>query len=83
MMQRHWKCTKCLGDYLFNLRERMQHEVECDENKTEPSTSRSQSHKSDDRLSLKTEYFCDICKINLKLSSIEILKHKKSHLNDK
>jgi hypothetical protein len=27
------------------------------------------------------DYFCSVCNKNLKLSSIEVLKHKKSHMN--
>lgn len=29
-MQRHWICPKCSREFLFNLQERMKHEVECD-----------------------------------------------------
>lgn len=28
-MQRHWKCSTCLKDFVFNLKERMEHEVDC------------------------------------------------------
>lgn len=28
------------------------------------------------------DYFCSVCNKSLKLSSIEVLKHKKSHMND-
>ena len=28
-MKRHWKCTHCAKDFLFDLRQRMEHEVEC------------------------------------------------------
>ncbi len=84
LMQRHWQCTKCFGEFLFNLQERMQHEVECDEEKVgHPSTSKiANKTKSDDRISLKKEYFCDVCNKSLTLSSVDILKHKKTHLND-
>ena len=30
-MQRHWTCPKCKKDFLFNLQERMEHEVACEE----------------------------------------------------
>lgn len=29
MMQRHWKCPNCTKEFIFNLKERMQHEVTC------------------------------------------------------
>lgn len=28
-MQRHWKCSNCMKDFVFNLKERMEHEVVC------------------------------------------------------
>ena len=28
-MQRHWKCPTCFKDFVFNLKERMEHEVDC------------------------------------------------------
>ena len=28
-MQRHWKCSTCHKDFVFNLKERMEHEVDC------------------------------------------------------
>jgi hypothetical protein len=29
-MQKHWTCSKCKCDFLFNLQERMQHELDCE-----------------------------------------------------
>lgn len=29
LMKRHWKCPICLRDFVFDLRERMEHEVDC------------------------------------------------------
>ena len=31
-MQRHWKCGHCGGGFVFNLKERMEHEVTCQMN---------------------------------------------------
>ena len=28
-MQRHWKCPTCRKEFVFNLKERMEHEVDC------------------------------------------------------
>ena len=28
-MQRHWNCNNCLKNFVFNLKERMEHEVDC------------------------------------------------------
>ena len=31
-MQRHWKCSHCLKEFMFNLKERMEHDVFCQAN---------------------------------------------------
>jgi len=41
MMQRHWKCSNCAKEFIFNLKERMQHEVTCQMNsKKEKKTNK-------------------------------------------
>lgn len=32
VMQRHWKCPICIKEFVFNLKERMEHEVTCQMN---------------------------------------------------
>ncbi len=76
-MQKHWTCSKCKCDFLFNLQERMQHEVDCEAD-SENGVSSRKDEKNNKSIN-KNEYFCDICKISLKLSLVEILKHRKSH----
>ena len=41
MMQRHWKFSNCTKEFIFNLKERMQHEVTCQMNsKKEKKTNK-------------------------------------------
>ena len=42
-------------------------------------TSLGDKAKSAKYSSNSVDYFCSICKLTLKLNSVEILKHKKSH----
>jgi hypothetical protein len=83
LMQRHWTCSKCSGDFLFNLQERMEHEVNCaldEQSDTHGSGSRQRTNENP--LISKTDYFCAVCKKTLSLSSVDILKHKKTHSNN-
>lgn len=94
IMKRHWKCTNCSKEFLFDLMERMQHQVECQETgyyfyfylNYYLFLSKDQIDTSDigDKISKSLDqnvYFCSICNKNLNLTAIEILKHKRSHLS--
>ncbi|CAF0820104.1 unnamed protein product [Brachionus calyciflorus] len=78
-MKRHWKCSNCSKDFLFDLKERMEHEVECQafKNMDVDAENKAKKSKSID----EKDYFCKECNKNLSLTAIEILKHKRSHLN--
>jgi len=104
VMQRHWKCNNCLKEYVFNLKERMQHEVMCQmtskwnknflfltlnynftslnlDESTSGETDHKARHSTQDRSANSVEYHCSVCKETLYLTSVEILKHKRSHSN--
>lgn len=78
-MQRHWKCNNCKKEFVFNLKERMEHEVTCLLDDTSAAQDDTDRTKSDGKSG--NEYYCPICKEKFNLNSIEILKHKRSHTN--
>ncbi len=80
-MQRHWKCTRCTKDFVFNIQERMQHEINCQLNTEDASDeTRSNSRANTSKVLNGVDYFCPVCKETLNLTSVDILKHKRSHL---
>jgi ATP-dependent RNA helicase DHX34 len=77
-MQRHWTCKRCNKEYLLNLSERMQHEVECIGQEEEVGFEMKEKDKKVPTAGSQ-EYKCDVCNEILYLTPVEILKHKKSH----
>ena len=80
----HYHCSKCQQHLICTVVERIQHDETCaleqsksaePKEEVEESISSTESEKSKN---LRT-YFCEICNEELKLTSTEILKHKKSH----
>jgi hypothetical protein len=78
-MKRHWKCPNCSKDYLFDLRERMEHEVDCTMDKRNDDLLDTERAKLAAKKANSSEYFCSVCNQTLQLTSVEILKHKRSH----
>lgn len=77
-MQRHWTCKRCNTEYLFNLSERMQHEVDCVGQEGENNMIKVEDYQNKRRAGAQ-EFKCDICNKILYLTPIEVLKHKRSH----
>ncbi|XP_075043225.1 putative ATP-dependent RNA helicase DHX34 [Mixophyes fleayi] len=75
-----WTCPRC-GLYMpFTPMERMAHQNSCVE---EENTGEGEEpgNKTSSVTSLHKEYHCDVCDKDLVLTPIEILKHKRQHLN--
>ncbi|XP_063815457.1 probable ATP-dependent RNA helicase DHX34 [Pseudophryne corroboree] len=75
-----WTCP-CCGLYMpFTPMERMAHQNSCaaEENSKEEEEAES---KTSSVTSLHKDYHCDVCDKDLILTPIEILKHKRQHLN--
>lgn len=81
-MQRHWKCTHCTRDFVFNLKERMEHEVSCQLNSEAvgEETAARRMVAGTGKVPNGVDYFCPVCKETLNLTPVDILKHKRSHL---
>jgi ATP-dependent RNA helicase DHX34 len=81
-MKRHFKCNYCSKEFIFDLKERMIHEVECqqDDKSSIHNTNHDEQQQKKKKTGMENDYYCDVCKQNLNLTAIEILKHKKSHL---
>ncbi|KAG1938828.1 putative ATP-dependent RNA helicase DHX34 [Pimephales promelas] len=80
-----WSCPHCDLYMPLTPLERMQHEVSCrppeeqqPEEEAEPESVTASSSSSS---GLTRVYHCDICNKDLKLTSTEILKHKRQHLS--
>lgn len=81
-MQRHWKCSNCTRDFVFNLKERMEHEVSCQLNSEAvgDETAAGRVTAGTSKVLNGVDYFCSVCKETLNLTPVDILKHKRSHL---
>uniref|UniRef100_A0A673BBK4 DEAH (Asp-Glu-Ala-His) box polypeptide 34 n=1 Tax=Sphaeramia orbicularis TaxID=375764 RepID=A0A673BBK4_9TELE len=77
-----WTCPNCDLYMPLTPLERMQHEASCrpkgEQHNEDPSDERASSSSS--ASSLCRVYHCDICNEDLKLTSTEILKHKRQHM---
>ncbi|XP_013871340.1 putative ATP-dependent RNA helicase DHX34 [Austrofundulus limnaeus] len=78
-----WSCPNCELYLPLTPLERMHHEASCrpageqqQENESEGGRAGSSSSAS----SLTRVYHCDVCNEDLKLTSTEILKHKRQHM---
>lgn len=81
-MQRHWKCTHCNKDFVFSLKERMEHEVSCQLNSEavgDETGNRAGRMGGTSKVLNGVDYFCPVCKETLNLTPVDILKHKRSH----
>lgn len=78
-----WTCPNCDLYMPLTPLERMQHEASCrpageqqQQQEKEPEGEKASSSVS----SLTRVYHCDVCNEDLKLTSTEILKHKRQHM---
>uniref|UniRef100_A0A672J0Z0 DEAH (Asp-Glu-Ala-His) box polypeptide 34 n=1 Tax=Salarias fasciatus TaxID=181472 RepID=A0A672J0Z0_SALFA len=71
-----WSCPNCDLYMPLTPLERMHHEASCRPAGDEKASSSSSSSMS----SLTRVYHCDVCNEDLKLTSTEILKHKRQHM---
>ncbi|BFY97868.1 hypothetical protein BsWGS_00907 [Bradybaena similaris] len=82
-MQRHWKCPDCGRSMIVSVLERLQHQALCISDQGQGlKHQESEASKKELEASLnphRKAYFCSDCKENFMFTTIEILKHKKSH----
>ena len=80
----HYHCPKCGEHLICTVIERIQHDENCSvQANQEQSSSKSvetELANEPEKPSNAKMYSCDICKEELLLTPIEILRHKKSHL---
>ncbi|XP_066590433.1 probable ATP-dependent RNA helicase DHX34 [Prorops nasuta] len=72
-----WNCPNCNIEDNFNSIERLQHQVNCAEGKSDESQKQENIVR---RKPNSKAYECPECKETLFLTSIEILRHKKQHI---
>eukprot|EP00111_Clytia_hemisphaerica_P008152 TCONS_00023764-protein len=80
----HYHCPKCGQHLICTVVERIQHDENCSvQANQEQSTSKNietELEGEPEKPSNAKNFLCDICKEELFLTPIEILRHKKSHL---
>ncbi|CAL1528445.1 unnamed protein product [Lymnaea stagnalis] len=83
-MQRHWKCPLCGQSMLVNVLERLQHETICSseggQGLLRQEAEENEKEKELNLNPLRKPYFCSECNEKLLLTTIEILKHRKTHV---
>ncbi|XP_035824394.1 probable ATP-dependent RNA helicase DHX34 isoform X2 [Aplysia californica] len=83
-MQRHWVCPQCNRSMIVSVLERLQHEAECGseggEGLKQQEAAESEREKQNSGNPKRKAYFCPECEEHLNLTTIEILKHRKSHI---
>ena len=78
-ISRVWTCPLCQMKLAVNLAEQLQHQASCKKeveealSKSTPSTSTSQDP------ALLKDYHCAQCGETLRLTAVDILKHKRDH----
>lgn len=81
-IQRVWTCPACQLKKPMSIAEQLQHQAECkrhlEEMQAAASTAASQEAKASTEALLK-EYHCKDCDKVLKLTTIDVLKHKRMH----
>ncbi|KAM3616171.1 uncharacterized protein V6R79_013600 [Siganus canaliculatus] len=78
-----WTCPNCDLYMPLTPLERMQHEASCrppGEQQQHDDEAEGVKAGSSSGSSLTRVYFCDVCNEELKLTSTEILKHKRQHM---
>ena len=76
-MQKHWTCPRCDHGFVVTIADRLQHEQQC---QITAATAASSCDKEvlDNEVSGKRKTFCcDVCGQELRLTTKEILKHRK------
>ncbi|XP_029963678.1 putative ATP-dependent RNA helicase DHX34 [Salarias fasciatus] len=81
-----WSCPNCDLYMPLTPLERMHHEASCrpageqQESQDGAESEKASSSSSSSMSSLTRVYHCDVCNEDLKLTSTEILKHKRQHM---
>ncbi|XP_071946737.1 probable ATP-dependent RNA helicase DHX34 [Antedon mediterranea] len=83
VLREHWTCPKCNEPMIVTMVERLEHQSQCNQLLDEPTAASSANSTTVSGNSsikrLTKEFHCEICNKDLNLSSVEILKHKRSH----
>ncbi|KAM4743028.1 putative ATP-dependent RNA helicase DHX34 isoform 1-T2 [Anableps anableps] len=79
-----WSCPNCELYMPLTPLERMHHEASCrpagERQEAEKESEGGKAGSSSSASSLMRVYHCDVCNEDLKLTSTEILKHKRQHM---
>lgn len=83
-MQKHWVCPRCEANLIVSIKERLEHESECQNKNFEPTQQEEAQEMEEVKQAqmnpLRKHYFCDKCDQGFRFTTTEILKHKKSHV---
>lgn len=84
-IQRVWTCPACQQKMAVTLAEQLQHQAECKKHLEEMQAAASGASQQAEPSSeaLLKEYHCKDCDKVLRLTSIDILKHKRMHAKEK
>lgn len=87
-IQRVWTCPACKLKKPMTIAEQLQHQAECKRHLEELQVAASTGHHSgasseEAAALLIKEYHCKECEKTLKLTTIDILKHKRMHAKQK
>lgn len=77
-MSRVWTCPLCQVKMAVNVAEQLQHQASCKKEMEEALDKSVKPSSSQDPALLK-DYHCTQCGETLKLTVIDILKHKRDH----
>ncbi|KAG1657328.1 putative ATP-dependent RNA helicase DHX34 [Nymphon striatum] len=77
--QKVWKCKYCEEEIVVTVLERMRHESQCKQKANALNPLEEIETQDSSTNVVKRPYFCPDCQEELHLTSVQILKHKKSH----
>ncbi|XP_045216497.2 probable ATP-dependent RNA helicase DHX34 [Mercenaria mercenaria] len=85
-MQRHWTCPRCEVSMVVSIAERLEHEAMCQASNITATQSEDKADQDEEREMqmnpLRKSYYCAQCEKQLQLTVTEILRHKKSHIDN-
>lgn len=81
-MSRVWACPVCQVKLAVNMAEQLQHQASCTKEMDDALNKSAEPTSLQDSALLK-DYDCDQCGKTLKLTAIDILRHKRDHARSK